>query len=320
MSRRTKASETVRILIAEDEPVNRMILARTLEGWGYEVEQVEDGDAALERLTQDEAPTLAIIDWMMPGLDGPDVCKAVRASGPELYRYLILLTARNDTEDLVHGLSSGADDFLSKPFVREELRARLRTGQRILALQNELIDAREALRYQATRDALTGVLNRGTLMQRMQQELQRTERTGGALGVALFDLDHFKNVNDTFGHLAGDEVLRQVTERVSDQLRQYDALGRYGGEEFIVLFPDITEVGLMRACERVRAAICAEPVQFEQSIIPISASLGVSIRFQETSTEDVLAEADAALYRAKEHGRNRVELAFEAPIPMRKAS
>lgn len=320
MSSRTKARATVRILIAEDELVNRMILAKTLEGWGYEVEQVVDGDEALARLTQDEAPTLAIIDWMMPGMDGPDVCKAVRESGPELYRYLILLTARNHTEDLVHGLSSGADDFLSKPFVREELRARLRTGQRILALQNELISAREALRYQATRDALTGVLNRGTLMQRMQEELQRTERTNGALGVALFDLDHFKVVNDTFGHLAGDEVLREVTKRVSNELRKYDALGRYGGEEFIALFPDITEEGLMHATERVRAAICAEPVQFEQSIIPISASLGVSIRYQDCSAEEVLAEADAALYRAKDQGRNRVELNFEAPIPMRKAS
>lgn len=310
----------MRILIAEDEPVNRMILARTLEGWGYDVEQVEDGDTALARLSQDDAPTLAIIDWMMPGLDGPDVCKALRESGPELYRYLILLTARTETEDLVHGLSSGADDFLSKPFVREELRARLRTGQRILALQNELIDAREALRYQATRDALTGVLNRGSLMERMQEELRRAERTGGALGVALFDLDHFKMVNDTFGHLAGDEVLRQVTQRVTDELRNYDALGRYGGEEFIALFPDITELGLMHASERLRAAICSEPVQFEQNIIPISASVGVSIRFEETSAENVVAEADAALYRAKEKGRNRVELAYEAPIPMRKAS
>jgi diguanylate cyclase (GGDEF)-like protein len=310
----------VRILIAEDELVNRMILARTLEGWGYDVEQVEDGDKALERLSQEDAPTLAIIDWMMPGLDGPEVCKAIRESGPSLYRYLILLTARTETEDLVHGLSSGADDFLSKPFVKEELRARLRTGQRILALQNELIDAREALRYQATRDALTGVLNRGTLMQRMQEELQRTERTGGGLGVALFDLDHFKNVNDTFGHLAGDEVLRQVTERVSNELRQYDALGRYGGEEFIALFPEISEVGLINACERLRAAICAEPVLFEQSIIPISASIGVSIRFEQTSTEEVVAAAEAARDRAKEQGRNRVELAYDAPIPMRKAS
>jgi two-component system cell cycle response regulator len=320
MSSRTKASETVRILIAEDELVNRMILVRTLEGWGYEVEQVVDGDTALERLTQDEAPTLAIIDWMMPGMDGPDVCKAVRESGPELYRYLILLTARTETEDLVHGLSSGADDFLSKPFVREELRARLRTGQRILALQNELIDAREALRYQATRDALTGVLNRGTLMQRMQEELQRIERTGGAVGVALFDLDHFKDVNDTFGHLAGDEVLRQVTQRVAKELRQYDSLGRYGGEEFIALFPGIDEVGLMHASERLRAAICAEPVQFDKTLIPISASVGVSIRYHETSTEDVLAEADAALYRAKEQGRNRVEFAYDTLIPMRRAS
>lgn len=310
----------MRILIAEDDLVNRMILAQTLKGWGYEVEQVEDGDTALKRLTQNDAPTLAIIDWMMPGMDGPDVCKAVRNSGQELYRYLILLTARNDTEDLVHGLSSGADDFLSKPFVREELRARLRTGHRILALQNELIEAREDLRYQATRDALTGVLNRGTLMRRMHEELKRTERTGGALGVALFDLDNFKNVNDTFGHLAGDEVLRQVTKRVSRELRKYDALGRYGGEEFIALFPDITEEGLTQASERLRKAICAEPVQFEQSMINISASVGVSIRHHETTTEDVLAEADAALYRAKEQGRNRVEFAYDATLPMRKAS
>ena len=310
----------MRILIAEDDLVNRMILAQTLKGWGYEVEQVEDGDTALKRLTQNDAPTLAIIDWMMPGMDGPDVCKAVRNSGQELYRYLILLTARNNTEDLVHGLSSGADDFLSKPFVREELRARLRTGHRILALQNELIEAREDLRYQATRDALTGVLNRGTLMRRMHEELKRTERTGGALGVALFDLDNFKNVNDTFGHLAGDEVLRQVTKRVSGELRKYDALGRYGGEEFIALFPDITEEGLTQASERLRTAICAEPVQFEQSMINISASVGVSIRYKETTTEDVLAEADAALYRAKEQGRNRVEFAYDATLPMRKAS
>lgn len=310
----------MKILIAEDDLVNRMILAQTLKGWGYEVEQVEDGDTALKRLTQNDSPTLAIIDWMMPGMDGPDVCKAVRNSGQELYRYLILLTARNDTDDLVHGLSSGADDFLSKPFVREELRARLRTGHRILALQNELIDAREDLRYQATRDALTGVLNRGTLMRRMQEELQRTERTGGALGVALFDLDNFKNVNDTFGHLAGDEVLRQVTKRVSGELRKYDVLGRYGGEEFIALFPDITEEGLTQVSERLRKAICSEPVQFEQSTIDISASVGVSIRYSETSTEDVLAEADAALYRAKEQGRNRVEYTYDTTLHLRKAS
>lgn len=310
----------MKILIADDELVNRLILTRTLESWGYEVEQLEDGDSTLERLTQADAPTLAIIDWMMPGLDGPEVCKVVRESGPELYRYLILLTARNDTEDLVHGLSSGADDFLSKPFVREELRARLRTGQRILALQNELIDAREALRFQATRDALTGILNRATIMERMREELQRTERTGGAVGVVLFDLDHFKRVNDTYGHLAGDEVLREVSRRVNTELRTYDAFGRYGGEEFVALFPDIDEEGLARASERLRKAICASPVVFEQDSIPVSASLGVSIRYQNCGAEDVLAEADAALYRAKESGRNRAELTFQAPIPMRRAS
>ncbi|MED5371125.1 MAG: diguanylate cyclase [Myxococcota bacterium] len=310
----------MRILIADDDAVSRLILSRTLQTWGYSVEQVDNGDDAYEELMKPDAPTLAIVDWMMPGMDGPEVCAAIRAEGPEPYRYMILLTARTETEDLVHGLSSGADDFLSKPFNQEELKARLRAGQRILNLQSQLIEAREALRYQATRDALTGVLNRATLMQKLREELDRTDRNDRNLGVAIFDLDHFKSINDTFGHLAGDEVLREVTRRVGGVLRHYDAVGRYGGEEFVCIFPDTTADGLFSAAERVRKVIAKGPVMADGALIPVTASLGVAITADPCEPESLLGAADAALYRAKESGRNRVELAFEVAVPLRKAS
>ncbi len=230
----------MKILLADDDLTSQWLTQSLLRRWDYEVVLAKNGAEALEILKSPGAPRLALVDWMMPEMDGPTVCRELRMNPPEAYVYLVLLTAKGGKQSVIEGLESGADDYLTKPVYAGELRARLRVGLRVLELEDNLVKAREVMTFKASHDALTGLWNRGAIIELAQRELQRVEREHGSLGMVLVDVDHFKNVNDTMGHLAGDDVLREVANRMSRAVRSYDFVGRYGGEEFLILLPSCT--------------------------------------------------------------------------------
>jgi diguanylate cyclase (GGDEF)-like protein len=241
----------------------------------------------------------------MPGVDGAEICHRIRARQKTPYQYVLLVTAKDDNADVVAGLDAGADDYLKKPFDRHELRARLTVGRRILALQDGLIRAREELRFQATHDVLTGIWNRRATLDLLQREIERAGRSQGATGLLMLDLDYFKQVNDTYGHLAGDAVLREVARRIMQVIRAYDFLGRYGGEEFLVVLPGCDRTHALQSAERIRSVVAGAPVLADQLEIPVTISIGVTAVTANASEKEVLAVADEALYQAKSSGRNR---------------
>jgi diguanylate cyclase (GGDEF)-like protein len=301
----------MRILIADDEAMSRRLLQKTLERAGYEVLAVENGRQAADQLCVTNGPKLALLDWVMPELDGPGVCREVRKRKEQSYVYMVLLTSKEAKEDVVAGLGSGADDYLTKPFDAEELKARLRTGLRILDLENRLVEAREEMRFKAMHDSLTSLWNRGMILELLGRELSRSRREHVSTAILLCDLDHFKNVNDTFGHLAGDEVLRETARRLLSSVRSYDFVGRYGGEEFLVVLNNCDPAfGFVRA-EQIRKTIAQCPVQTSNGVVPVSMSLGVLLSHEWglRSVEELLQEADLALYAAKAAGRNCVKVA-----------
>jgi diguanylate cyclase (GGDEF)-like protein len=302
----------MKILIAEDDPVSRRLLEAKLVKWGYEVTVTCDGDQAWEALQAQDAPRLAILDWMMPGMDGVEICRRMRKQAGEPYTYLILLTALHRDEDLITGMEAGADDYLTKPFKTHELRVRLRAGRRIIELQNELIESRESLREQATHDPLTGLLNREEILRILKHELSRAEREGGKVSAIMVDLDLFKRVNDNYGHLAGDAVLRQTARRMLSRVRSYDSIGRYGGEEFLLVLPNCDGDSAAAPAERLRFCICSEPIDIPEGRIHITISLGVATcKANSYEANTLIQAADRALYRAKANGRNRVETAID---------
>ncbi|MGA8145797.1 MAG: diguanylate cyclase [Candidatus Acidiferrales bacterium] len=300
-----------RILVAEDDPVSRRVLETLLKKWGYDAIVATGGLEALRLLESRESPRLAVLDWMMPGMEGIQVCRRVREDTTRPYMYILLLTARSQREDLVRGLEAGADDYLTKPFDAQELRARLHVGKRILELQDNLIAAREKLLFQATHDALTGIANRGVSLDALRRERYRQTRENGSFAIIMLDIDHFKYVNDNYGHPVGDAVLTEAAQRLKNCIRPYDTLGRYGGEEFLIVLPTADSLGAVGVAERIRHAVEAEPVITNAGEITITASLGVAVSKGTNSfdAEILLQLADGALYRAKELGRNRVELA-----------
>jgi diguanylate cyclase (GGDEF)-like protein len=300
----------VKILIAEDDPVSRRLLEATLRKWGYQVVVCIDGSTAWQAFQQPDAPSLAILDWMMPGMDGVQVCREVRQRPEAPYVYVILLTAKHQKADVITGLEAGADDYVVKPFDANELRMRLRAGQRILDLQDELIFAREELREQATHDSLTRLWNRAAILEILQRELDRTTRSSTTLSILLADVDHFKRVNDAYGHLAGDAVLREIARRMQTALRPYDGIGRYGGEEFLLVLPDCDSAGAVALAERLRVAVSSEAVVLAEGVIPVTLSLGIATCAGLCESKTLIAAADGALYRAKGSGRNRTELAL----------
>jgi len=282
-----------------------------LEKWDYEVVEAEDGDRAMEILAEDDAPSMAVLDWMMPGISGPEICRQIRFENRPRYTYILLLTSKDDTEDLIEGMQSGADDYVVKPVNMHELQVRLRAGRRIIELQEELIATREELRVQATRDFLTGIWNRGMITQKLDEEISRAARANGSLGVIMVDIDHFKRINDTYGHPAGDSILVEVALRMQETLRAYDCLGRFGGEEFLIVLPDASEEGAVALAERIRIAVAGVPIEAPSGPVNVTVSLGTVVRTMEQGTnfKTLIDEADRALYRAKDGGRNRVESA-----------
>ncbi len=298
----------MKVLIAEDDVTSRILLQKVLSRWDYEVVATKNGLEAWEVLQSEDAPRLAILDWMMPELDGVEVCRRVRALDAEQPPYLILLTARGGTDDIVEGLDAGADDYLGKPYDPEELRARVDVGRRFLELNERLIEAQRALEVQARTDALTGILNRGAIVRRLGEELARAVREHTTLSVGMIDIDHFKRVNDTYGHAAGDVVLQEVVRRALSVARPYDVIGRFGGEEFLVIVPNTGSAEAEDVLERMRVAVAGSPLRIDGQELTVTVSVGGATSRGE-AVDQLIVRADDELYRAKEAGRNRVCMA-----------
>lgn len=297
----------MKVLVADDSATVREAVSMNLRRWDYEIVTAPDGAAAWEVVSQPDAPRLVLLDWEMPAVDGFTLCRRIRereASGAP-YTYLLLLTGHGQ-EHLVAGMDAGADDYVVKPFDVRELRARLQAGRRIVDLQSTLYRLRDQFREQARTDPLTGCLNRRAIMERLAAELARAQRERQPLSVAVLDLDHFKKVNDQYGHAAGDAVLRELTRRLGARLRVSDSFGRIGGEEFLVLWPHANDPQV--AADRLRVAVAGSPFLVADRELPLTASLGVATTLGYEPAEAVLARADEALYRAKAAGRDRAEL------------
>ncbi len=310
----------MKILIADDELMSRKMLQKTLERAGYEVTAVENGRLAADQLCPPDGPRLALLDWVMPELDGLGVCREVRQRKEQSYVYMVLLTSREAKEDVVAGLQSGADDYLTKPFDPEELKARLRTGLRILNLEDRLVEAREEMRFQATHDTLTALWNRGVIMDLLGRELARSRREKVCTAILMCDLDHFKNVNDAYGHATGDDVLRETAKRLLASVRSYDFVGRYGGEEFLIVLNNCNPAFALARAEQIRKTIAQTPVPSGSGPIRVSMSVGLLLSqdWGHLPAEELLPEVDAALYAAKAAGRNCVKVAsprISAPGP-----
>ncbi|NLB89322.1 MAG: diguanylate cyclase [Syntrophomonadaceae bacterium] len=293
----------MQILIAEDEPISRKLLEECLSNWGYEVIVTKDGLEAWNVLQQEDSPNLVILDWMMPGLNGIEVTKKVRQRSSSNYVYIILLTARSRPEDVVMGLDSGVDDYIVKPFHEEELKYRLKIGERIIRLEQRILSL-------ARTDYLTGLLNRRAFIERLEAEVNKGKRMQGSLGIIVIDIDNFKQINDTYGHQAGDIVLQSFTRTIKNCCRGYDFIGRYGGEEFIICLPeaDMNEAAL--TAERIRLRVAESDIWLpnKDKIINITASFGIAAMENgvPSSVDLLISAADDALYLAKSLGRNRV--------------
>jgi two-component system cell cycle response regulator len=299
------------VLVAEDDPVFRHLLESWLRRWNHRVVAVDNGLDAWKVLQRENSPQMAILDWMMPGIDGVELCRRIRGNDPGPYRYVLLVTAKDDKHDVVAGLDAGADDYLTKPFDVEELRARVRAGKRVLELQEALLHAHQALQFQAEHDPLTTLWNRGAILRVLEREAQRSSRTGEALGVIMADLDHFKEINDSRGHLVGDTVLRETGRRLAAAVRSYDWVGRYGGEEFLIIVPGCDAPGLTVSAERLRQAVSGRLFGSGAGQLSVTLSVGAvaaqTAKLGGLNCEALLRAADEALYAAKAKGRNRIE-------------
>jgi len=298
------------ILLVEDSAVYQRIIGGHLRDWGYEVVTLRDGEAAWALLQQPHSPRLVLLDWVLPKMSGIEVCRKVREQhSRDSYTYTVLLTGKDTRNDLLQAMEAGADDYLVKPFDALALKARLVVGKRILNLQDELIVARESMRYSATHDSLTGAMNRKEVLDALRRELARSKREKSPLAIALIDVDGFKAVNDEMGHLFGDEALKEVARRLRNGLRVYDSVGRYGGEEFLLVLPGCDLTGALVRGEQIRLAVGGKPIRTTEKERCVTISMGVAVSngLGEVEAEHLLNQADVGLYDAKKNGRNRVE-------------
>jgi diguanylate cyclase (GGDEF)-like protein len=313
----------MKILIAEDDPASRTMLQKMLERWGYDVVLACDGETAWDVLNDPDPPQLAILDWIMPKPDGIELCRRIRAmedqtggdfaqeideEGCGTYIYIILLTAKSEKENMILGLQAGADDYIIKPFNPDELQARLRVGSRILKLQGQLVAIQHKLQNMARIDYLTSIFNRRAIIQQLKKEIARSSRDHTPISLAMLDIDHFKAVNDTHGHAVGDAVLQQCVQSVKSYLRDYDIVGRFGGEEFLIVLPGADLQQAREVCERIRLEVQNRDITVRGARLRLTISLGVASWTPEMSADQLIMKADDALYLAKRKGRDRVEL------------
>ncbi|RLB08991.1 MAG: diguanylate cyclase response regulator [Deltaproteobacteria bacterium] len=301
------------ILIVDDDPVSRLLLEKILKKEGFKVCSAEDGVQALDIFKRQYIP-IVLTDWMMPKMNGLELCRALRSIDSPGYIFIIIITAKDSKEDIVHGLEAGADDYVSKPFHHAELLARIRTGIRILELEKSLRKANKEIRRLSITDPLTGCFNRGYLMDFLPKEIKRSIRYNHPLSIIMCDIDHFKNVNDTYGHQAGDIALKSFVKILNSSVREgSDWLARYGGEEFLMVLPETDLEGAIDTAERLRKRVAKNRIEIgEDKKITITASFGVATfnpvdTKKEITSDSLINMADNMLYKAKSEGRNRVE-------------
>jgi two-component system, cell cycle response regulator len=297
--------EIMKVLIAEDDLDSNRIVESMLRNWDYDIVSAYDGDAAWNILQQQDAPKLILLDWNLQGTDGIEICRRLRVRDNPNPPYILLIGC-GEKSDIVQGLQAGANDYVTKPYDNEELQARIGVGRRMLELQANLLQARDALEHLATHDPLTGVFNRRAILDRLKTELSRAKRENGNLSIGMCDIDYFKMVNGTHGHLAGDRVLIAFTQCIQSHLRDYDCIGRYGGEEFLIIAPGPNSQSEMNLYERLRIEIAALKVETKTGIVGITTSIGVATMVGDGDVDAALADVDAALYQAKAAGRDRV--------------
>ncbi|HEY8426935.1 MAG TPA: diguanylate cyclase [Sandaracinaceae bacterium] len=298
------------VVVADDDRVTREYVAGLLRGRGYEVTAVDSGQKAIDQCRSGPV-SLVLLDVIMDGISGIDVCRMLKSTTAAQGTFLpvILLTARSDTDSRVEGLRIGADDYICKPFDERELLARVGNMVRIKQMHDEVAAARERLERLAIRDELTGLYNYRYLQSRLNEEFKRAERYREPLSCAMLDIDHFKSINDRFGHDVGDQVLRAVAKRLVEAVREVDVVARYGGEEFLLVLPSTHLAGALTVADRVWRAIGTQPFAVgEGRTEAITVSIGVSLYPSRgvTSRDALLKAADRALYRAKDDGRNRI--------------
>lgn len=304
----------MRILIADDDLTSRMLLAGVLRRHGYEVVETRDGTAALAAMQAPDAPRLAILDWVMPGLDGLQVVEQLRATPCERPPYVIMLTARGGKADLIRGLDAGANDYLAKPFDPGELRARIEVGRRMVEIQDALLESREKLAHQASHDMLTGLLNRRAILGALDEALAAPAPGGAVWCLAMADIDRFKRINDQHGHQTGDEVLSGLAAALTMAAPSLAdpatvRIGRLGGEEFLLLCPlpaALDADALRQPFEDLRERLAATPLATRAGPIAVTVSIGVARANADATADALLAAADRALYAAKAAGRNCV--------------
>lgn len=292
----------MKILLVEDSRLERHKIGRCLTDWRLDFVAVESGAEAITLLESDEPPNMVLLDWMLPDLDGIDICRRTRANGARApYIYIVMLTAKSLKQDLLIAMAAGADDYLPKPVDPSELRARIMAGRRILELQ-------QSLRFAATHDSLTNLLNRSEILAAIDQERSRSGREGKPTAIIMADIDHFKRINDSLGHAAGDEVLKEVGRRLKSDLRPYDVVGRYGGEEFLIVLPGCNLMTGARRADELRNLVAKDPIFTPFGTTTATISLGVTATSsRERPVSDLLHEADLCMYAAKKKGRNRVD-------------
>jgi len=293
----------MKILLVEDSYIDRHKIGGYLTDWGLDHVAVGSGTEAAKLLESPDPPNMALLDWLLPGMDGIDICRRIRKLGNGTYIYTVMLTAKNRKQDLLLAMEAGADDYLPKPVDPSELRARVFAGKRILELQ-------QSLRFAATHDFLTGLLNRSEILAALQREFSRSGREGKPATVILADIDHFKRVNDSLGHATGDDVLKEVARRLKSDLRPYDVVGRYGGEEFLIILPGCDLPNGVRRAEQIRTQVANEPIHTSSGPVSATISMGVTVTAfgPDLTGADILHRADVALYKAKNNGRNRTEV------------
>lgn len=306
----------MRALVADSDPERLRQLEGWLARWGYDVVPARNGVEAWSRLEAEREPILVLLAWRMEGMHGIDVCRKLRLHSELPSVYVLLFAGERGEEDLLDGVNGGADDFLFAPLDAVEVKARVRTGARIVEIERALRASQDALRVQSTRDAITGSWNRAAILDLLHKERERARRKSGSVGVVLADLDAFRRVNETLGTPVGDEVLRETARRMSSSLRPYDAVGRYGGEEFLIVLPGSDGLGGLTVAERIRESFSSHPVHTSAGPVSITLSLGVAAEGGEAATDGsaLLRAADTALKRAQQTGRNRVALSDESGL------